>query len=173
MRVRPLRGEPVALDLVNTVWREHGEPVDQLDDLEAVRAWLAEHGLPGDDDLEGVRDRLRQARDALRAALEEGDFRRLNVVLGRGATRPMMRGAEPYDVVVVEDPAWHAAWAATAAFARLIGERPDRVRKCAHPDCVLWFLDASKNGTRRWCSMEGCGNRAKVGRFNRRQKPAG
>ena len=37
-----------------------------------------------------------------------------------------------------------------------------RLKPCANPLCILWFLDTSKNGTRRWCSMQGCGNRHKV-----------
>lgn len=36
------------------------------------------------------------------------------------------------------------------------------LKKCANPHCILWFYDTSKNHSRRWCSMEGCGNRNKV-----------
>jgi predicted RNA-binding Zn ribbon-like protein len=39
---------------------------------------------------------------------------------------------------------------------------PDRIRQGDDETCVLWFLDTSKNGRRRWCSMARCGNRAKV-----------
>lgn len=45
-----------------------------------------------------------------------------------------------------------------------------RLRLCAHPDCVLHFYDDSKNGARRWCTMSGCGNRAKVAAFLQRKK---
>ncbi|AXV08031.1 hypothetical protein DVS28_a3356 [Euzebya pacifica] len=38
----------------------------------------------------------------------------------------------------------------------------DRVRRCAAEDCDLVFLDTSRPGRRRWCSMSRCGNRAKV-----------
>jgi len=175
----------VAFDLVDTVWTEHGVLVDQFDDLEGVRVWLAEHGLPGDDQLERVRDRLVEARGALRAMLDGRGPERLNAVLGHGSRRPLIRTADspkpseqaesvaPYELVVVDDAAWHAAWVAAADLVRVLGERPERVRKCANPECVLWFLDTSKNGSRRWCSMEACGNRAKVGRFNQRQRTAG
>ena len=44
----------------------------------------------------------------------------------------------------------------------------ERVRKCSH--CVLLFLDISKKGTRRWCSMDLCGNRAKVAAYAARQR---
>jgi Conserved protein containing a Zn-ribbon-like motif, possibly RNA-binding len=37
-----------------------------------------------------------------------------------------------------------------------------RIRECAADDCTLVYLDASRAGTRRWCSMQRCGNRAKV-----------
>ncbi|MGN9841350.1 CGNR zinc finger domain-containing protein [Nonomuraea sp. H19] len=173
MRLRPLTGEPVALDLVDTVWVEHGTLVDQFDDPEGVRAWLADHGLDEEDGLGRVRDRLMEARAALRDALEGRGPDRLNAVLDHGARRPGLRDGEPYEVVIVDDPAWRPAWVAAADLVRLMGERPERVRKCANPQCVLWFLDVSKNASRRWCSMEACGNRAKVGRFNQRHKSAG
>ena len=37
----------------------------------------------------------------------------------------------------------------------------DRVRICAADDCGLLFVDASRPGSRRWCSMDWCGDRAK------------
>jgi predicted RNA-binding Zn ribbon-like protein len=43
-----------------------------------------------------------------------------------------------------------------------------RIRKC--PACVLHFYDTSKKGTRTWCSMRMCGNRAKVAAFAERQR---
>ena len=42
--------------------------------------------------------------------------------------------------------------------------RRDRVRLCANDKCVWLFLDDSKSGTRRWCDMKACGNRAKAHR---------
>ncbi|MBN6050606.1 CGNR zinc finger domain-containing protein, partial [Nonomuraea sp. RK-328] len=177
----------VALDLVNTVWREHGVRLDQFDDLDGVRAWLSDNGMDADGTgidgtsadgdagvgLEAVRDRLVRAREAVRDTLEGRGSAGLNDVLGHGAVRPMMRDGEPYELMVVDEPAWRPAWTAAAAFVRMMAERPSRVRRCAHPECVLWFLDVSKNGSRRWCSMEGCGNRAKAGRFSQRHRTAG
>jgi predicted RNA-binding Zn ribbon-like protein len=40
-----------------------------------------------------------------------------------------------------------------------------RVRKCAAEDCELLFVDASRPGRRRWCSMERCGSLAKMRRY--------
>jgi predicted RNA-binding Zn ribbon-like protein len=42
------------------------------------------------------------------------------------------------------------------------GEDRDRIRACAAADCDLVFYDESRSNNRRWCSMQRCGNRAKV-----------
>jgi predicted RNA-binding Zn ribbon-like protein len=47
-----------------------------------------------------------------------------------------------------------------------------RIRECAAPDCGLLFVDQSRPGTRRWCSMQRCGTLAKV-RKHRRLAQAG
>jgi predicted RNA-binding Zn ribbon-like protein len=47
---------------------------------------------------------------------------------------------------------------------------PERIRQCAAADCQLLFADTSRPGRRRWCSMERCGNRAKVRSFRTRQR---
>ena len=52
----------------------------------------------------------------------------------------------------------------------LTGARLARVRHCANERCLWLFLDDSKSGTRRWCSMSACGNRAKAHRHYARQK---
>ncbi|MBG6055671.1 putative RNA-binding Zn ribbon-like protein [Salinibacterium sp. CAN_S4] len=41
-------------------------------------------------------------------------------------------------------------------------DRADRIRECAADDCQLVFYDESRSNNRRWCSMQRCGNRAKV-----------
>jgi len=40
--------------------------------------------------------------------------------------------------------------------------QPTRLSRCSADDCGLVFYDSSRGGTRRWCSMQRCGNRAKV-----------
>ena len=52
----------------------------------------------------------------------------------------------------------------------LTGPQLARVRECANDKCLWLFLDESKNGTRRWCSMSACGNRAKAHRHYARRK---
>ena len=62
-------------------------------------------------------------------------------------------------------------WRVTRSAADLLisGELQD-VRVCSAPDCQWLFLDTSKNHSRRWCDMKGCGNRAKVRRHYERKK---
>lgn len=52
----------------------------------------------------------------------------------------------------------------------LVGHQLARVRQCANPVCGWLFLDTSKSGNRRWCSMSACGNRAKAHRHYLRGK---
>jgi predicted RNA-binding Zn ribbon-like protein len=50
----------------------------------------------------------------------------------------------------------------------------ERIRVCggAELDCTWLFLDESKNGLRRWCTMRDCGNRAKARRHYERTRHA-
>jgi predicted RNA-binding Zn ribbon-like protein len=45
-----------------------------------------------------------------------------------------------------------------------------RIRLCAGEGCGWAFLDLSKNGKRRWCSMKLCGNREKAARFKAKNR---
>ncbi len=46
---------------------------------------------------------------------------------------------------------------------RILGDEfVSRIRQCSADDCALVYLDTSRSGNRRWCSMQRCGNRAKV-----------
>jgi len=47
----------------------------------------------------------------------------------------------------------------------LTGPLAERTRMCAGDDCTLLFVDESRAGNRRWCSMEACGARSKMARY--------
>jgi predicted RNA-binding Zn ribbon-like protein len=53
------------------------------------------------------------------------------------------------------------------------GPTANRIRRCAGSNCSLIFVDTSRPGRRRWCSMERCGNRAKVNAFRSRATKEG
>lgn len=64
------------------------------------------------------------------------------------------------------------AGVARDAVLLLGGEMRLRIRQCEGPTCALLFLDTSRSGDRRWCSMAGCGNKAKVASFRQRGRGA-
>jgi predicted RNA-binding Zn ribbon-like protein len=126
----------------------------------------------------------RRVRGALRALAERGSaaapvraaaVAEINRVLGRSAgTRRVEErpdGTFVRSFVPVGD-----AFAGliiplvdSAADALLTGELA-RVRRCSDPRCPRVFLDTTKNGTRRWCDMSTCGNRAKAARHREKLK---
>lgn len=58
-----------------------------------------------------------------------------------------------------------------AAIELLTSPELHRVKECPGlGDCGWLFLDTSKNGSRQWCSMEGCGSRAKMRRHYARRR---
>jgi predicted RNA-binding Zn ribbon-like protein len=172
VRRRPLVGEPLAVDLLNTRWVVGSDAFDLLDSLDGLRQWLEEAGLSDRFTADPTAlGRLLRVRDTLARLVEDPEDPEatdaLNEVLSHGSVRRLLRGGAPDSTVEFDQPAWGPAWSAADDFLAL-RERPDRIRACAGPVCVLHFFDTSKNGTRRWCSMAGCGNRAKAARHHAR-----
>ncbi|MGW4649684.1 CGNR zinc finger domain-containing protein [Kitasatospora sp. NPDC004289] len=171
---RPLAGEPLSIDLLNTRWKPQSGPRDLLDSTEGLAAWLdfptarQAFGATAPEATPEALERLRQARDAIAAAVrtpEDPAARAaLNEVLSHGRVRHLLTDHGPATAVETDSPEWLPAWTAAEDYLRLLGDRPERIRPCANHDCVLHFYDVSKNGTRRWCSMSVCGNRAKASR---------
>jgi predicted RNA-binding Zn ribbon-like protein len=54
----------------------------------------------------------------------------------------------------------------------LTSENIKRIRRCGGDHCDWLFLDMSRNHLRRWCSMDTCGNHAKMRRRQQRKKLA-
>ena len=55
------------------------------------------------------------------------------------------------------------------AIELVTGPHAHRVRECASDTCALIFVDTSRPGRRRWCSMDGCGNREKTKQYRQRK----
>ena len=100
---------------------------------------------------------LRRLNDALRAAPPRELLERTDDVYGWRIT------ATPVAAEILAPVLWSAADV-------LVGPDSTRVRECANHGCLWLFLDDSKNGSRRWCSMQMCGNRAKAQRHYQRHK---
>lgn len=59
---------------------------------------------------------------------------------------------------------------ARQAVELLSSERSERIRECASETCGIVFTDESRSNNRRWCSMQRCGNRAKVRAHRAKEK---
>jgi len=125
------------------------------------------------DDLEEAR-RLREAIYALAVSRIAGEtppaaaLAELNrVAAGRPAVPRLDDGGEMRLVGSAKSLLTTLAHEAIRLFG---GEQADRIRQCESGTCALIFLDHSRSGDRRWCSMSGCGNRAKVADFRRRKR---
>ncbi|HWM21899.1 MAG TPA: CGNR zinc finger domain-containing protein [Ilumatobacteraceae bacterium] len=171
--VQPLPDEPLAIRLLNTTWSGDTGEVDLLDERADLARWLASVDVAARA-TEEMRVALRAARSVIAAYAADPDEtaarQALNALLEQGAiTRTLGAGGEVVRSVTVDEsrlPGWMAA----DDLLDIITNRPGRIRQCAHPRCVLWFLDTSRNASRRWCSMAGCGNRAKAQQHYRRHR---
>jgi predicted RNA-binding Zn ribbon-like protein len=187
---RALSGHP-ALDFCNT---EAGwgtpEPGDYLKSYEYVVAWAKGAGLVGHDLSDRIRRRAeRSAGEASRALDEARAFRHsLHAVLLK--PRPgtdwnrVAALVEEGTAAAVLTPGPAASWELPEriglrlpllALARSAGELLTSddvasVRSCPGNHCGWLFLD--RRGSRRWCTMSTCGNRAKARRFTERHRTA-
>jgi predicted RNA-binding Zn ribbon-like protein len=189
-------GGRLFLDLVNTEIVVLGKYRDLISDFGRWMAWQSAAGEPGMTEAKALGREWggeAESMDALaRAVAFRSELRKMaeclashkpvprsavgaiNELLRRGAAygqlTPVGKGfarqvhrevREPVDLLVpvAEDA------------ADLLCEGDRRwVRKCGNPGCVLFFYDTSRSHTRRWCSMDLCGNRAKVAAHYRRRR---
>jgi predicted RNA-binding Zn ribbon-like protein len=65
-------------------------------------------------------------------------------------------------------------WPVAASAVELLTHGPlDRIKQCPTDEGYSWlFLDATKNRSRRWCSMDDCGSQTKSRRQTNRRRAA-
>jgi predicted RNA-binding Zn ribbon-like protein len=137
-------------------WRHSAEAAAFLEELVAFREKLRETVLrmegglaPAEAFLAEVNSRL--IEHPLPALLRKRDGRVL-----RETSLELRRPADLWAPII-------------DATAELLAETNlSRVRKCE--SCVIHFFDTSKKGSRRWCSMNICGNKLKVAAYQRRKR---
>jgi predicted RNA-binding Zn ribbon-like protein len=163
----------LCLDLVRTLrYRDTVAATDELSDPEALAEWLRQLGpvacteAPTSDQLREAR-RLREAVHELVTAAVRGEVCRASARerVNRAALAPVPvpRLVPSGQILWQADDPVAAVMAVVARDALDLVTSPavGRVRECAGETCGAWFLDASRPGSRRWCSMTGCGNLAK------------
>lgn len=122
-----------------------------LDDLRRLREALRGLTRREIDDAEGDRDVLHRAADILQAVP-------VVLHLADGAdTQPRLVPASSR----AGEADGQLAAIADAYLRSTIDETFSRVKTCALPECQWAFYDTSRNRSRRWCAMDGCGNRVK------------
>jgi predicted RNA-binding Zn ribbon-like protein len=173
-----LAGRP-CLDLAATVGERWRRSFERLRTPEDLGRWFVESGMAGEPPAVGqaeleaaraLRDAIyRAAKLAGRGTLDPDDVAQINRWATAPAPVPQLDAGRRVSWIC-ERPV-HAALASLArdAIDLLSGPLATRVRECAADDCALLFVDASRPGRRRWCSMEGCGNRAKTTGYRRRR----
>jgi predicted RNA-binding Zn ribbon-like protein len=182
----PRRGNHLALDFVNSVDPRYGdERVEYLADYRALVAWSVwAGGVEDGEDLLATADtraaravhrRALRLRDdlyaLLRPAREPSAVGAISAELRRASAHVVLRPAgSGYEEAFTGDAPDRMLWPIVRSAAALAtSPQLERVHECAGTDCGWLFLDTSKAGRRRWCSMEVCGNRAKVQRYRARR----
>jgi len=186
-------GNP-ALDFVNTRPLLRGQPVELLNDFAAVLRWFVAAKFLDQKAAAKVRERWANTAQAqafwrqLLALREQLRRAILSIESGGAASERMLRtlnrqlAQHPLPAQLVfskgilkkehrfdprKPPDFFAPLLNAAAdlFTRFA---PRRLRQCE--SCVPHFHDATKNATRRWCSMKLCGNRAKAAKYVARHR---
>jgi predicted RNA-binding Zn ribbon-like protein len=188
--------EDLAIRFVNTVaWRLRTPGEERLGSPDALLAWLGGNGIGGAGRLEeiaaawrrhpergrGVHERAIALREAvygiLIARIRGGEPPRealdlFNRLLAQATPRASVewRGDElAWGARSSDDGSDLLAPVVIAAAALMTGPSADRVRQCQDDRGCGWlFVDESRAGNRRWCSMGDCGNRAKAHRHYQR-----
>jgi predicted RNA-binding Zn ribbon-like protein len=158
-------------------------PVDMIESLtEEARRQAAEVGAALARGI-AVREAIFRLGAALTVGLSAppGDLEMMNRALAealghaRLVRQPDHSGASHFGWGWVEDPISLDAplWPIVRSVADLLtSPMLPALRLCASDTCDWLFLDGSRNGSRRWCSMKTCGNRAKARRhYARRVAP--
>jgi predicted RNA-binding Zn ribbon-like protein len=171
---------------VNTLDIDDG--IEQLGTPGELAAWLAEHGLAGDDDAPAPRATaadLRRAielREALRAhllahhdqPLPPAAAAKLDAAARRARLTVRFTGADETALEPEAAGVDGALGRLLALVARAIEDGTwQRLKVCPADTCQWAFYDASRNRSAVWCDMRVCGNRAKVRGFRERTRAGG
>jgi predicted RNA-binding Zn ribbon-like protein len=182
------------LDLLNTKPVLAGGPTELLPDVRALERWLiasktvtsakakatlrswrhSEEAAAFLKQLIAFREKLRQAVLRMEAGSPPADafLAEVNSLL---IEHPLPALLHKRDGKILRETSFELRrpadlWAPIVnAAADILAEKElSRLRKCE--SCVVHFFDTSKKGSRRWCSMNICGNKLKVAAYQRRKR---
>ncbi|RQR32047.1 MULTISPECIES: CGNR zinc finger domain-containing protein [unclassified Burkholderia] len=185
----PALSETLSIDFANTrYWRGADAPTETFCTLDDLFTWCREQARVPAGLADACRAQAQQGNDepamlARALALREALYRLFHAQAERREPQAddlaLLGGflAEAAPRVAPARIAGGYAWRIGEAGATLAGllspvlwsatdllgsARLAKVKRCANDACQWLFIDDSKNGSRRWCSMSSCGNRAKA-----------
>ncbi|WP_431238676.1 CGNR zinc finger domain-containing protein [Mycolicibacterium aichiense] len=178
-------GEPLAVDLADTLITVEEPAVDLLPDEEANRRWweLQQERLPGGpppplESTVELRQAIRHILDARLAEVTPDDaaVARVNAAAaGAPSTRSLVYTPSGWAAVATRhataDRPYLLALAAAAEslIDVLTGPAPDRLRRCQNPSCSMLFV--ASDARRKFCTQNICANRTRVARHYQRHRP--
>jgi predicted RNA-binding Zn ribbon-like protein len=182
------------LDFLNTKPLLAAGQTELLPDAHALERWLIASGMVSSTRMKGLVRNWRNSSEAATFVKQLTDFReRLRTAVVRIESGflpteeflievnslmlkyPLHTSLNKLDSKLIREIAFEPrrpedVWAPIIDAAAVLLSKTDysRVRRCE--SCVVHFLDTSKKGSRRWCSMSICGNKLKVAAYQRRQR---
>ena len=183
-------GNWLAIDFINTESMEEGFPLNRLPDARAFQRWLMEGNVPG------ARATVLDTPDRDRCWSLALEYRTL---LRLGVTAIIRKHSLPANLIsktnmlladlenvprIIDDKGRYSLTVrpkflspktlmipvAQSFAALLVDADHRRLRKCHNPQCIQFFYDTSKSGTRAWCSLDQCGNRLRMAAFREQKR---
>jgi predicted RNA-binding Zn ribbon-like protein len=193
----PFYGGNLSLDFLNTVYDRHQESLEgYLNNYLDLITWTHIAGAISDVQKERLlqicREKQRKAHQIYKDAIQlrEGmyelvvsmidrdevspvDIQLINQWLSKAFSNLQLTRLDNHFVLDWKKENFgleSVLWPILRSFTDLVtSEDRDRIKQCSN--CGWLFVDNSKNRSRRWCSMEVCGNRVKVRRYARKTRP--
>ena len=188
----------LCLDFANTLdWHASEHPQERLNSYSDLAGWAKKVGLLSEREaqqlLHEAAERSSQAASTLARAIDlresifrifsAADQRRSPQAADLAILNTALQETLPHLQIIASSNNFSWVWrgdkdaldqmlwpVARSAADLLTSEHLDRVKICEDDrGCGYVFLDLSKNRSRRWCDMRGCGNRAKVRRHRKRK----
>jgi predicted RNA-binding Zn ribbon-like protein len=176
-------GNNLGVDFINTEVNVKGQLVDLLLTESDVRAWLEQANIEADlergIDVGKLLAFRQMARQVLSQIIEkEGVDSDAIATLNNSLQNYKMhyqleQSTEGYQLInqnVCHSTADIIGLLAFELANMLASDQRAYLKRCLNSDCVLMFVDNSRSHKRRWCSMDTCGNRAKVSKHYRKVK---
>jgi predicted RNA-binding Zn ribbon-like protein len=167
------------LDFVATISERGRTNEEKLQTPADLAQWVSQSRIVddrlslGDADLQHAR-RVREAAFGLLSALingtepHAGDLDLVN--RAASSPRPVLQLAD--EGAVRRHGGLDAVLAVLACDCLDLFDSPDRdaLHWCADTTCTRPFIDRSRGQRRRWCGMQGCGDRAKAAAYRQRRR---